>query len=66
MKQVDCRERELEFVMEGPRGLAEELPDKLLTVLDDDELTLSEPPKHSVRTAHFSGQWSRRQDRFRF
>jgi hypothetical protein len=35
VKQVECREREMEFVAEGPRELVEEVLDKLLTVLEE-------------------------------
>ena len=36
VKQVDCRERELEFVTEAPQEWVEEVLDKLLTVLEED------------------------------
>jgi mRNA interferase MazF len=36
VKQVDCREREMEFTAEAPRELVEEVLDKLLTVLEEE------------------------------
>ena len=35
LKQVDYREREVEFVASGPRELVEEVLDKLLTVVEE-------------------------------
>ena len=36
VRQVDYREREMEFVNEAPHEVVEEVLDKLLTVLEDD------------------------------
>ena len=37
VRQVDFRDREMEFVTEAPRELVEEVLDLLLTALDEDE-----------------------------
>ncbi len=36
VRQVDYREREMQFVTEAPRQIVEEVLDKLLTVLEDE------------------------------
>jgi hypothetical protein len=36
VRQVDYREREIEFIGEAPRVLVEDVLDKLLTVLEED------------------------------
>lgn len=36
VKQVDYREREIEFVAEGPREVVEEVLDKMLTVVEEE------------------------------
>ena len=37
VRQVDYREREMEFVAKAPQELVDEVLDKLLTVLEDDQ-----------------------------
>jgi mRNA interferase MazF len=36
VRQVDYREREMQFVVAAPRAVVEDVVDKLLTVLDED------------------------------
>jgi mRNA interferase MazF len=43
VRQIDFREREMEFIGQAPKAIVEDVVDKLLTVLDDQ----LPPPSHA-------------------